>query len=201
LLALNSGDLRGKYLKQEAAYYQNGAPAPAVAVVKPPEVEAGSSATSAAGVEAAGSGEAATVPAAVVVKTAGPLTSEEVDKLYKAYAKNMGEFKSTIQPLLVNKCGNENCHGSSDHAGRFYLQKNLGDRATIAENFKAMDRYIDHGTFENSRLLAMATAKSDVHKTEKAPIVANENDSAYKLLKAFILKLPTTAELMWGTGR
>ncbi len=199
LLALDGSDLRGKYLKQAADYYQNGATAPA-AVVTPPEGDAGNTATSATGVEAAGSGEPAVV--AAKVKPGEPMTKDEVDKLYKTFDKNMTEFRTTVQPVLVNRCGNENCHGGSEHLGRFYLRtKNLGDRATIAENFKSMDKYIDHNTFANSRLLAMAVAKNDVHKNDKAPIFANENDTGYKLLKAFIVKLPSAADLMWGTGK
>jgi hypothetical protein len=208
LLALDSGDLRGKYLKQEAGYYQNGAAvavaAPVTAAVTAPVVAANSpdnavSGTATSAAAASGSGEATTVAAAV--KPTGPMTKDEVDKLYKTYEKNIAEFRSAIQPLLVNRCGSDNCHGSSERAGRFYLStKGLGERATIAENFRSMDRYIDHGTFANSRLLTMAVAKSDVHKTDKAPIIANENDAAYKALKAFLLKLPTAGDLMWGTG-
>jgi len=194
MLELDKDDLRAKYLKQAADYYQNGAAAQSAT---PPTVVAASTATSAVGVATASSGEPSTVAAA----QSGPMTKEEVDKLYKTFEKNMTEFRGTIQSVLVNRCGNDNCHGNVGHAGRFYLiNKNLGDRTTIAENFRAMDRYIDHTTFENSRLLMMAVAKSDVHPTDKAPILTNENDTTYKSLKAFILKLPNAADLMWGTS-
>jgi hypothetical protein len=192
LLLIDGGDLRAKYLKQETDYYINGGTAP----VKPAEGVAAGTATSAA----VASGAVASGSAAPAV-VGGPMSKEAVDQLYKTFDKNMMEFKSTIQPLLVNKCGNDNCHGSADHSGRFYLKKTaVADRTTVAENFRAMDAYVNADSPERSRLLTMSLAKKDVHKAESAPVFTNENDPGYKLLKAFILKLPSGADLRWGTS-
>jgi hypothetical protein len=193
MLALDGGDLRAKYLKQEAEHYGNGATAPA----KPPEGEAASTATSAVATgDTVASGAAA--PPAVV---GGSMSKDQVDQLYKTFEKNVPEFRSTIQLLLVNKCGNDNCHGSSEHSGRFYLKKTaLAERTTVAENFRAADAYVNPDSPEQSRLLVMSLAKKEVHKADGAPIFSNENDPGYKLLKAFVLKLPNGAERRWGTS-
>jgi len=78
-------------------------------------------------------------PAAAAASPAGSASLEELDKAIQALPKESVEkFSGTIQPILLNRCGANQCHGpnapsafrllrppSGQHATRRFTQRNL----------------------------------------------------------------------------
>lgn len=88
------------------------------------------------------------------------------------------EFSSRIQPILLNKCGNANCHGSS-RGGDFQLTHPRGGFATkrraIEDNLTAALRYVDS---ENPRQSPLLVTPQEGHGRNRRAVFLGERDEA-----------------------
>ena len=89
-----------------------------------------------------------------------PATLEQLETLARELPTGTLErFTAVIQPMLVNRCGANNCHGSSGTADYRLLRLSLGTGATrrsTLRNLHATMRYVDRDEPAHSELLTMA---------------------------------------------
>jgi hypothetical protein len=174
LLALDTGDTRGLYLKQATDFYLKGSYTPVAGA--PPVVP-----------PITNNGIPSPPPGGNVIN----LTDEEVDTVYKDFtAPRMTQFRNLQNTLFLRRCATEQCHGNTAKSGPFYMKsQNANERKTIAENFKAMINYVNNLNLGSSRILS-AAADSDTAAKHAGGQVLRESDSAYRELKTFVEALP-----------
>ncbi|WP_437186466.1 hypothetical protein SH668x_003618 [Planctomicrobium sp. SH668] len=76
-------------------------------------------------------------------------------------------YMQRVQPLLMNKCGNGNCHGSAvenDFKLRMARLNSPGIRSASEQNLNMLSKFIDYERPENSRLIVEAANDTGPHK-------------------------------------
>ena len=172
LLALDSGDMRAKYLKKAAAFYKAGGEKGFI----PPE-----------------NGDDGKKPddskkpekkTAVVVD----LEAEDVDAIFKDEGNSMTAFRRTVHPLLLRSCARADCHGDAKINSEFYLKtQRKTDDKTIAENFRAIERYVNRGNLAESEILKIVLLPKDQHPG--GPAFRDEREAGYQQLKTWVMSL------------
>jgi len=169
LLALDSGDMRAKYLKKAAAFYKAGGGKDFI----PPEN----------GDDDDG-GKKPEKKTPIVVN----LKAEEVDAIFMDEGNSMAVFRRPVHPLLLRSCARAGCHGDAKINSEFYLKtQRKADNKTIAENFKAIERYINRGDLAESKILKIVLLPKDQHPG--GPAFRNEREAGYQQLKSWVMSL------------
>jgi len=164
LLALDKEDPRGKYLKAAAEYYDMAGVAD-VGVVPPVQPDR---------------------PDRRVMPVAAVLTDEEVDTIMEKYG---AKFRTIQNTVLLRRCATRECHGNPDKSGAFYLKTaRTSEPRTIAENFRAVERYVNVADKADSAILKKALAEPPEHPG--GPVFRAERDPMYQRLKAWVDELP-----------
>lgn len=91
-----------------------------------------------------------------------PATIEQLESMARELPTGTLErFTSVVQPMLVNRCGANNCHGPSGNTDYRLLRLSLGANATrryTLRNLHATLRHIDRDASSDSALLTMAAS-------------------------------------------
>jgi hypothetical protein len=101
-------------------------------------------------------------------------------------AGTLERFTAAIQPMLVNRCGANNCHGSAEDTGFRLLRLSLGGSATrryTLRNLHATLRHVDREAPDESVLLSMATRPHG--SATAAPLPAQDSSQA-TLLRTWV---------------
>jgi hypothetical protein len=105
--------------------------------------------------------EAKPASSPAVAKPANSVTvrSDELEKAVRALPKaSVEKFAAVIQPLLLNRCGANQCHGSNSKAEFHVLRPAAGQAATqrfTQRNLYAALQYIDPANPDASPLVAL----------------------------------------------
>jgi hypothetical protein len=100
-------------------------------------------------------GEPAPIRPAAVAQSASPLTPD----LPPVSRDSVAEFTRTIQPLLLNRCGQTTCHGSAAHNGFQLLRlkaSGVARQDVTMRNLRAAMAQIDPANPQQSSLLDRA---------------------------------------------
>ncbi len=180
LLDLDSGDTRAKYLKAVADFYVSGGFRP------------GTETTGGIGRESGPTRERGETSAPQPRASAfvADLTEEEIETFYSQYDQEaIGRFRRVFRTVLARDCATNECHGNKSTSGAFYLQtRNATNKENLAENFMAVDRYVERMRPDESPLLRMALAPAERHPG--GPVYSSENDRRYVQLKQWVESLP-----------
>jgi len=164
LLALDKEDPRAIYLKSAAEYHEKAGMVD-VGVVPPVQEDR---------------------PDRRVGPVAAVLTDEEVDTIMEKYG---AKFRTIQNTVLLRRCATRECHGNSDKSGAFYLKTaRTAEPRTIAENFRAVERYVNVADKADSTVLKKALAEPPEHPG--GPVFRTERDPMYQRLKAWVDELP-----------
>lgn len=186
MLAVDRDDPRAKYLKAAAAFYSAGggavAPEPTNQPSGLPPLPPTSGATPTDGTTG---GETPAPQPSVPPANAG-LSDADVAEIIATHG---AAFRKVQKDVLMKHCATGQCHGVRGKGGGYYLQREqaTADR-TLAENFKATERYVNIMERDESRLLKMALAGREVHPG--GPVFRNANHPAYRQLKTWVEQLP-----------
>ena len=96
-------------------------------------------------------------------------------------------FTSRIQPILLNKCGNASCHGTTASNGfRLYNARNSGNgsRQNSERNLAEALRFIDFDDVSQSQLLTLSTGG---HGGKGAIFTGPAAADQFKLLRSWAL--------------
>jgi hypothetical protein len=119
----------------------------------------------------------------------GPST-EDLDRLLRGMPHGTVEtFSSTIQPLLLNTCGNAGCHGPQSESKLRLLRTQLGktsNRRFTQRNLYAVIEMINRSDPPASQLL---TAPVAPHGTAKAAIFTNKEVVQYRQLVQWVMRV------------
>ncbi|MFM7070622.1 MAG: hypothetical protein ACKO38_02370 [Planctomycetota bacterium] len=103
-----------------------------------------------------------------------PATLEQLESMARELPTGTLErFTSAVQPMLVNRCGANNCHGPSGNTDYRLLRLSLGSNATrryTLRNLHATLRHIDRDSSADSVLLTMAARPHGGSATAPLPV-------------------------------
>lgn len=174
--SLSEGDLRAGYLARAAQYYSG-------TDIGRFEADDEQTVTT---TNANGNETTTTTTTAAQANPANviSLSDEEVTELFAKYGnKGLNEYRTSLNAVLVRTCGRSDCHGNVETAGRLYLKAGATQKI-IAENFTALDQFIDHrGELAQSRLLKVAAADKPVHPGGQ---VLREDSPVYTRLSRWV---------------
>jgi len=140
----------------------------------------------------------------VVTETGGgeaeaTITDADVEAVFKNEGEDkMAGFRNKIQGILIQTCGAPKCHGGGNAAAKWSLiRRNLLNRKTVAENFRAINPYIERDDAANSRLLIMPLKGKDADHPEIV-FTRGDTDPVYKTILTWIRSLKTATAKIWG---
>ena len=98
-------------------------------------------------------------PTAAKPASSVTVRSDELEKVIRALPKaSVERFAAVVQPLLLNRCGANQCHGTNSKAEFHVLRPTLGQAATqrfTQRNLYAALQYIDAANPDESPLLVL----------------------------------------------
>lgn len=168
--------------------------------------EKSSQSTAAATGRDTGIGGELTVSRGSVAET--PATLEQLESMARELPTGTLErFTSVVQPMLVNRCGANNCHGPSGNTDYRLLRLSLGANATrryTLRNLHATLRHVDRDSSADSVLLTMAARPHG--GSAAAPLPASDAGQANVLrnwvqLAAQLRTSPAPARIASGDSR
>ena len=137
-----------------------------------------------------------------------PATLEQLEEISRELpAGTLERFTASIQPMLVNRCGANQCHGSAEDTGFRLVRLSLGASATrryTLRNLHATLRHIDRSAPEESRLFTKATRPHG--GAANAPLPTHDPAQAEQLrtwvqLAAQTRTAPSPARIAAGDSR
>ncbi len=119
------------------------------------------------------------------LKTADGFLQPNVESLGGLSRESATMFTSRIQPILLNKCGNASCHGTTSSNGfRLSNARNHGNgsRQTSERNLAETMRYIDFDDVSQSQLLSLSKGS---HGGRGAIFTGSAASDQFKLLRSW----------------
>ena len=124
-----------------------------------------------------------------VTASEGP-SNEDLNRLMRGMPPGTVEtFSNTIQPLLLNTCGNAGCHGPQSESKLRLLRTQLGkssSRRFTQRNLHAVMEMIDRADPPSSALL---TAPVAPHGTAKSAIFTSRDVVQYRQLVQWVMRV------------
>ena len=93
----------------------------------------------------------------------------------------VAEFKRSVQPILINRCGQIACHGAATKSDfRLNLHRNRAvDRRMTIQNLEVVMSHLDRAQLERSKLL---TKSRIPHATMRRPAIGTHEFEIYQAL-------------------
>jgi len=131
------------------------------------------------------------------------ISDSEAEGVFKTEGdKALNAFRE-IQSMLIMRCGSLKCHGSQSEKKYGLVRQNLQSRKTMAENFRAINRYIvrdkDKDKAAQSRLLQMPLKAPDNGHPKDA--LRGTSDPVFIKTRDWITTLKTQADVMWEDSK
>jgi len=124
-----------------------------------------------------------------------PASNDELEMLANSLPKPaLAMFSSTIQPLLVNRCGGSACHTGNRVQGFHLLQPARGSsffRRMTLRNLQSTVQYVRWDEPDASPLL---TVPQKPHGPLRSALLAGENDDLYRTLREWVRRVTQTAQ-------
>lgn len=119
--------------------------------------------------------------------SAAAVRSDDVEKAIRALPKaSVERFAAVVQPLLLNRCGANQCHGANSKTEFHVLRPPGGQAATqrfTQRNLYAALAYIDRTDPENSPLLALPARQ---HGSSLVPVFDKQTQRQLEELRAWV---------------
>ena len=109
----------------------------------------------------------------------------DVESLGGLKRETATQFTSKVQPILLNKCGNAACHGTTSSNGFRLISARIGgngSRQNTERNLAEAMKFIDYQDVGASRLLSMSTS---AHGGKGTIFVGPAGTEQLKLLKSW----------------
>lgn len=119
-------------------------------------------------------------------KTADGFQQRPIESLGRLSPETAIQYKSRIQPLLINKCGNASCHGASSSNEFQILASRSGSRGarnTSERNLAEIMQYIDVDNIGDSKLLRVFHGD---HGGRGALLTGQPANEQYKAIRAWV---------------
>lgn len=108
--------------------------------------------------------------------------------------KAMETFSSSVQPMLLNRCGVANCHGPASTNG-FQLTRspwgNSQPRRFTQKNLQSVLKFVDRDNLASSKILK---APLQPHGTAKQPLFGDRDSASLRLLAGWLEQLHAPPE-------
>jgi len=119
--------------------------------------------------------------------SAAAVRTDDLEKALRALPKaSVERFAAVVQPLLLNRCGANQCHGANSQAEFRVLRPPGGQAATqrfTQRNLYAALAYIDRSDPENSPLLALPARQ---HGSSLVPVFDKQTQKQLEELKNWV---------------
>jgi hypothetical protein len=119
------------------------------------------------------------------------ITREEADKIFAAEGPDaMARFKIMQNQVLIPRCGK--CHGGGDEkatAKWALILKSNDERGMLAENFAAVNAYVNRDSRMDSKVLLVPSRSPEAVHTQ---VFKSATDAGYELMVRWIMVLKGT---------
>jgi hypothetical protein len=124
------------------------------------------------------------------------ITQKDADGIYAREGETqMTRFKNQVQGMLFVRCAMPQCHGGAKEAKYVIVRQGPGSRRTIAQNFQAINTYIDREKPDESRLLLKPLKGPEAGHPRRA--ITGTTDPTYKAMLDWIKTLKTQGAMLW----
>jgi hypothetical protein len=108
----------------------------------------------------------------------------------------MTKFRTQIQPMLLLRCANPQCHGGNKQAKYMLAREAPGSRRTLAQNFSAINPYINRDRPDESKLIQKPFKGPEMGHPRR--VITSPTDPMYGTLVEWIKGLKKEGDVMWG---
>jgi len=107
----------------------------------------------------------------------------------------MTKFRMQVQGMLLLRCGNAQCHGGNKQAKYMLVREAPGSRRTLAQNFAAINTYINRDKPEDSKLIQKPLKGPEAAHPRRA--ITSQTDQMYGTLLDWIKGLKKEGDIVW----
>ncbi len=127
------------------------------------------------------------------------VSDEEIKEIWERETPKVMQAFRDFQGTLISRCASPRCHGGGNAEAKFVLVRSATtSERTMAQNFVAIQPYLNRTSPEESRILSIPMGGKETGHPQKS--IRTQNDAVYRAGVKWIDMLLTDTERIFNKG-